>query len=72
MRILASPEESLSLSHWFKIEPQSDKGLMREATVALELISGMKSAMTVESNDSFLSLYLTDTLLAFNSTRLHF
>lgn len=30
---------SLSLSHWFKIEPQSDRGLMHEATPAIELIA---------------------------------
>lgn len=41
---------------------------MREATVALEPISRMKSAMPVESDDSLLSLYLADTFLAFIST----
>lgn len=40
---------------------------MREVTVALELISRMKSAMPVESDDSYLSLYLADTSLAFIS-----
>lgn len=45
---------------------------MREATVALELISRMKSAMPVEFDDSFLSLYLSDTFLAFISTCLQF
>lgn len=49
---------------------------MREATVTLELISRMKSAMSVESDDSFCfvfsSLYLADTLVAFTSTCLLF
>lgn len=37
---------------------------MREATLALELISRMKSAM---SSNSFLCLHLADTLLTFIS-----
>lgn len=47
-------------------------GEVREATVALELISRMKSVTPDESDDSFLSLYLSDTCLAFISACLQF
>ena len=43
---------------------------LREATVALELISRMKSVTLDESDDSFLSLYLSDTCFALISTQL--